>query len=369
MTLNNKIIFSIGLPVLILLVGSMALPIHAFGQGNGQGDIISVIGHKKIQGQDAIVEILVNVEPGQNASDVAQRVLEAQNARPFDSASLGSEGFSLTGLVWDTTVKQRLNNNGGPIDLEDILVATHDTMNGASDSTFDIEFDGHTTDCPSLVRECPGRQDTDSHNDVAWMNLKDRNVLGVAWSTTSPKEADIALNTDFDWNTGCMDVSGKVDVQSVLLHENLHLAGLGHTDDPASVMQTFYGGANCTLVNDDNEGLTFLYDDDPTGIFTGIVVDDNDEPIKGATIKLDGASLSATTSSEGIATIRDIPNPVTYTIIASAPGFDSETVLRVSIEEAESVIIFNLSASESDDNGGGGGGPPSCVPKHHPACQ
>ena len=55
-------------------------------------------------------------------------------------------------------------------------------------------------------------------------------ILGVTWSGTSTDEADMALNTNFNWATDGVD-DADFDVQTVFLHENGHAAGLGHSAD------------------------------------------------------------------------------------------------------------------------------------------
>jgi len=260
-------------------------------------------------------------------------------------------------------VIQNYNRANEEIVLGEIeLSFTHDTLDGVSTSNFDIDYGGLTTRCPSLVDECPGRQKFDRKNDVAWLELEP-GVLGVAWFGTKKKEVDIALNTDFNWNAGCSNENGKINAQTVLLHENLHLTGLGHSNDAGSVLQPFYSVANCSLGTDDIEGLTYLYDNDILGSISGTVTDGT-EPIEGATVVLDGTSLRATTTANGFYTISNVPDPVTYTVTASADGFESDTLLRQTVDGAVTIDDFELTSS-GDGNGGGkgGGGPPSCVPK------
>jgi len=367
MKLKGGVLLAVGLPIMILLVGSMALPFHAFAQGNsGQANdhsVIAVLGLAKVQGEDVIVEILVEVQPGQNANEVARKVLKAQNARPFDSASLGSEGFTVTGLVWKKfPVVQYYNPANEITDGLGALVNTHTTLDGTSTSNFDIDFGGITNRCPSLVEECPGRQKFDNKNDVAWLNLGD-GILGVAWSSSKKKEADIALSTGFDWYRNCSDNTvNRFDAQTVLLHENLHLAGLGHSEDTGSVMGEVYSGGNCI---DDEEGLTYLYDNNISGSISGTVTDETDNPIEGASVVLEGTSLGATTQTDGTYTISNVPDPVTYTVIASADGFESGELSRQPVDGIVPDVDFALADSGGGGGGGGGkgGGPPSCVPK------
>ena len=324
---------------------------------------MSALGVAQVQGQDAIVEVIVVVPAGADAHAAAAAALAEQGARPFESANLGSEGFTLTGLVWNNLpVVQNYNPANEPANVngQTALTNTHGTWDGVATSSFDIDFGVITDRCPSLVRECPGPQFFDGFNDVAWLKLRG-GVLGVTWFGTSTDEADIALSTRFSWNDGCVDVADSFDAETVFLHENGHVVGLGHSDDLGSVMQRFYHGADCDLGTDDQEGATFLYDTDITGSVSGTVTDEGGSPIGGATVVLEDTGLSATTAAEGTYTISGAPDPVTYTVTASADGFDSATISRLTVDGA-TATNFTLTAAggEEDDDGGG---PPACVPK------
>ena len=73
-------------------------------------------------------------------------------------------------------------------------------------------------------------------------------TLGVTWFTTSVDEADMAINTRFGWSTAnCTQVPGAFDLQTVYLHENGHVAGLGHSSNQSAVMFPSYQTARCTL--------------------------------------------------------------------------------------------------------------------------
>jgi hypothetical protein len=120
-------------------------------------------------------------------------------------------------------------------------------------------FGGQTSRCPSIVRECPGPQRLDRFNDAGWARLSG-STLGVTWSTIGgTDEGDMALTTRVPWNTGCTNVAGSFDVQTVLLHENGHVAGLGHASSTASVMFPSYQGARCSLGALDAQAITTLY--------------------------------------------------------------------------------------------------------------
>jgi hypothetical protein len=220
--------------------------------------VIAVDGVSK-QNADVRVEILVEVPAGQSASKAADRALEAQGARrapkPPESA-----GFTFNGLFWDSLrVVQSYNAAGQPTGAaQTALTNTHSDWNGVSGSAYRISYGGPTNRCPSLVRECRGPQVFDGFNDVGWARLSG-STLGVTWYSTSIDEADMALNTRFTWSTGCVQAPGAFDLETVFLHENGHVAGLGHSSDPNAVMYPSYQTARCTLAADDRAGLAALY--------------------------------------------------------------------------------------------------------------
>lgn len=364
--------------LLALAVALIALGIVSSGSAvdaavpSGKPTTFSMLGLASVQGEAVIVDVVVAVQPGQNAVEVARAALAAQGARPFDSARLGSEGFTLTGLLWDSLpVVQYYNASNEPSSLsgsgQTALTNTHATWDGVATSLFDIDSGGLTTRCPSLVKECPGRQSFDGFNDVGWVRL-DRRTLGVTWYGTTTDEADMALNTRFSWNDGCANVSGSYDVQTVFLHENGHVVGLGHSNDANTIMFPSYQGATCTLDQDDQEGATYLYDNNVTGTVSGTVTDGTGG-IEGATVVLQDTGLQAITASDGAYTISGIPDPVTYTVTASADGFETSTISRLTVVGATGAD-FALTPTGGGDDGGGGGGPPFCGSNpNHPACQ
>ena len=241
----------------ILLAALAASPVSA---NKGKGEVIGVTGI--VPGQDLIVHIIALVPPGADRSEVAQQVLANQGAR-----ALTKEEFSTIALEWDQFfdadsgndfVTQNYNPTDDPTSGQGLpaLLATQATWTNVGSSSFVFASgDMAISRCPSLVKECRGRQTFDGNNDVAWLDLKDANTLGVTWSGTSIDEADMALNTKFTWATDGTDF----DVQTVYLHENGHVAGLGHSNVAGSVMLAYYGGINRSLDADDEAGLSSLY--------------------------------------------------------------------------------------------------------------
>jgi hypothetical protein len=244
-------------------VGAAALAglLATAGPAIAKDRVIAVDGVSK-SNADRRVEILVHVPEGQDANAAAERALAGQGAKkaPKPPAPPQENSYSFTGLVWDTfPVRQNYNGAGSPQPAaESALKATQGAWSSVGGSTFRITSGGTTTRCPSLVRECPGAQRNDRYNDVGWAQLQN-GTLGVTWSTSGTDEADMAINTRYRWNTGCTAVSGSFDLQSVYLHENGHVAGLGHSTDLSAVMYPSYQTARCTLAQDDRNGIIALY--------------------------------------------------------------------------------------------------------------
>jgi hypothetical protein len=219
----------------------------------------SATGVANVRGANVYVEVFVQVPRGQSARQAANAALADQGARPAQPpGQTGGPGF--TGLVWDVLpMEQSYNPVGDPVGAGSALGATQAAWSAVPGSGFEITA-GETTDrCPSIVQECPGPQVLDGFNDVGWTRLPG-NTLGVTWSTIGGvDEADMALNTRVAWSTGCTNVAGAFDVQTVLLHENGHMAGLEHAPSTGSVMFPSYQGARCSLGTLDQQAIRTLY--------------------------------------------------------------------------------------------------------------
>jgi Matrixin len=219
----------------------------------------SATGVAEVEGANVYVEVFVQVPDGQSARQAAGAALADQGARPVQQSS-GPGGPGFTGLVWDVLpVPQSYNPAGDPVGAGSALGATQAAWSSVPGSDFAISSGGQTSRCPSIVQECPGPQVLDGFNDVGWARLSP-NTLGVTWSTTGGvDEADMALNTRVPWSAGCIDVAGRFDVQTVLLHENGHVAGLDHATSTASVMYPSYQAARCSLGALDQDAISTLY--------------------------------------------------------------------------------------------------------------
>jgi len=240
---------AIGVAALVALAG--AAPAVA------RDRVIGVDGVAKNR-PDLRVEITVVVPSGASARDAGDRALAAQGAKR--SPDVQSSGYTLNGLFWDVLpVVQNYNPAGQPTSAaQTALTNTYGDWSSVSGSSYRITSGGTTNRCPSLVKGCRGGQRYDGNNDVGWARLSG-GTLGVTWYSTSVDEADMAVNTRYTWSTGCRQVAGAYDLETVFLHENGHVAGLGHSSDPSAVMYPSYQTARCTLSSDDKAGLAALY--------------------------------------------------------------------------------------------------------------
>ncbi len=239
--------------------------------GNGRGTVASGIGAVTVDGREAHVEVFVAVAPGRDAAEEVRAELIQRGARPLTPSE-----FVASGLVWNQFTDANATNDflvqyynpGSASTAPDptagggatALLNTHATWTNVPTSKFAFSYGGTTTRCPSLVQECPGGQVFDGFNDVAWMDLGRcsiaRCTLGVTWyATTDPDEGDMALNTRVSWRTNGSDY----DVETVMLHENGHVLGLGHSSVTQAVMYAYYGGLRRSLHQDDIDGVTSLY--------------------------------------------------------------------------------------------------------------
>ena len=203
--LNNNII--VGFVASLLFVSLIAYSLPAFAQGpdsTGKPEVIAVSGI--VPGKNLLVHILLEVPPGADRNNAATAALSNHGARPFTA-----EEYSTIDLKWDQFsdgdpgndfVTQNYNPKNEPTSNSlTALLNTHTFWNNVADSSFTFEYGGTTGRCLSLVDECKGRQSFDGNNDVTWMKLRSATTLGVTWSGTTIDEVDMALNTNYSWNT------------------------------------------------------------------------------------------------------------------------------------------------------------------------
>jgi hypothetical protein len=242
----------------VALIGALAAAAPAAAADR----VIAVEGVAK-GNADRRVEILVSVPAGQSARAAGDRALAGQGAERVKAkkpTAPTSQGYTFTGLRWDRLpVRQSYNNAGARVaGAQTALTNTYGDWSTVSGSAYRITSGGTTSRCPSLVRECPGAQRNDGFNDVGWSSLAN-GTLGVTWSTSGVDEADMAINTRYSWSTGCVNRPNQIDLETVYLHENGHVAGLGHSTNTGAVMYPSYQTARCVLAQDDKNGIAALY--------------------------------------------------------------------------------------------------------------
>jgi Matrixin len=254
---------------------SLALVLALPASAQAGGRVASATGVKQVNGKTLFVDVVVAVPAGQTDRQATDRALSEQGARrakpPWAGGPGGPNGgggggdddeeYFYTGLEWSPpVVTQHYNPAGQPLpNAKTALTNTHSDWSNISGSNYDIGGGPDTDRCPSLVRECTGPQLLDGNNDVGWLPLGGGSTLGVTWFTTSDPEADMALNTRFQWKNTCGGGGSGFDVETIFLHENGHVAGLDHVDRTDSVMYPIYQGERCTLFDYDRRSIANLY--------------------------------------------------------------------------------------------------------------
>jgi len=84
----------------------------------------------------------------------------------------------------------------------------------------------------------------------------------IYWNGNQINEADIKVNTkNFQYSADTSSRSGKVDLESLMIHEMGHVLGLGHDDHSKSVMATTLssGTLRRSISTEDTENLSCEY--------------------------------------------------------------------------------------------------------------
>jgi hypothetical protein len=244
--------FIVALGVLSVAIALGAAPAQAADR-EPFDRVVSAAGQANTHAGSLLVDVLVAVPAGRSANALTRAALRDQGAKPVENA------YTFTWLVWNVLpVVQSYNPANQRVAAASALQASQNSWTNAQGSRFAFSYGGTTSRCPSLVKGCRGGQRFDGFNDVGWTRLGG-NTLGVTYSSSSIDEADMALNTSFGWSLGCTQQPGLIDTQTVLLHENGHVAGLGHTNVAGATMYPSYSTADCTLAADDIAGIAALY--------------------------------------------------------------------------------------------------------------
>ena len=140
----------------------------------------------------------------------------------------------------------------------------------------------------------------------------------------------MALNTRFVWTSSG---GSGYDVKTVMLHENGHVVGLGHSSASDSIMQATYAGVQHVLGTDDARGVTYLYPEaNAVGDISGTVTAANGgAAIAGAKVQIADFPVWTTTDSNGHYILSGVPNIGFYTMTASVRRYESQTVEFVAV--------------------------------------
>jgi hypothetical protein len=189
-----------------------------------------------------------------------------------DTSGQAAAQFAPWGWHWaasEMPVPVVYNPSGGPAASTAEVASALRSWSSVPGSAFAYAFAG-TTDA------APGAQDAsyDGQNVIGWINLSCAAgcVLGVTSKVDDVREVDIVLNSNPEAKLGD-GLGGSVDIETTILHEAGHMAGLEHSCQPffsvcsdseaAAVMFFRYTGIHRTLGADDLAGVAALYPQAP----------------------------------------------------------------------------------------------------------
>lgn len=237
-------------------------------QTTPQHKIVSVSGIRQSGPYGTLVDITLDIPSDATSDAIAQDALARSGAQPV-TATGATHQVALPTLRWPqffhnphAVVPQYYNPAGDtvPGGATQALQSSEQAWTNVHTSTFALQFAGTTT---------LGADASDRLNVVSWPTIwtygpfvLDETLVTFQPDTGFILDADIVINKNFQYFANPADLTpASYDIRYVLLHENGHVAGLGHSANPTAVMFPFFtsGMVGHGLTDPDIDAISALY--------------------------------------------------------------------------------------------------------------
>jgi hypothetical protein len=259
--------------LVLLLLALAAFPLAGrpavvWGQA-AQHRLVSVTGFKHAGANGVRVDLTLDVPPSADADAIARDALARQGAQPLADSTSADLCLLLTPR-WPQffdhgqqhpVVPQYYNPAGDPTAGGALaaLQSAEQAWSSVPTSRFALQYAGTTTAGAASV----------GINMVGWTTqaIIGDSTLAETFTTYSCTtgfilDADMLINANDQWFTNPSDLTPtSFDLGFVLLHENGHVAGLGHSHDPTAVMWPIFfpGIVGHGLAQDDINAISSRY--------------------------------------------------------------------------------------------------------------